>query len=254
MEVFQDYAYYYNMFYGDKDYVEEASQINNLIQKYGRSKKVTSILNMGCGTGRHDFELAKFGYHMHGIDLSDGMIEVARASVCNTLNVPSFEVADVRFYEPKQQYDAVIAMFHVMSYQNRNEDILNAFEVAAKALNRGDLFIFDTWYGPGVLLDLPAVRVKKVEDEDNSLIRYANPVMHAEENIVDVCYNVLIINKETSVSKEINEIHHMRYFFKPEIELMLNQTGFDLVACLDCNTLEKTDYNSWTAYFIAVRK
>lgn len=28
METFQDYAYYYNMFYKDKDYVGEAKQIS----------------------------------------------------------------------------------------------------------------------------------------------------------------------------------------------------------------------------------
>ncbi len=32
---------------------------------------------MGCGTGKHDFELSKLGYITTGIDLSTEMIDVA---------------------------------------------------------------------------------------------------------------------------------------------------------------------------------
>lgn len=43
----------------------------------------------------------------------------------------------------------------------------------------------------------------------------------------------------------------MRYFFRPEIELFLQQTGFELVDSFDGNTLSRTSFNSWTSYFIA---
>ena len=39
MEVFEDYAYYYNAFYQDKDYKAEAKQIDLLLQKYGQNIK-----------------------------------------------------------------------------------------------------------------------------------------------------------------------------------------------------------------------
>ncbi|MCC7228945.1 MAG: methyltransferase domain-containing protein [Fimbriimonadaceae bacterium] len=37
-----------------------------------------SILDMGCGTGRHAAELAKRGYQVTGVDISDGMLGEAR--------------------------------------------------------------------------------------------------------------------------------------------------------------------------------
>ena len=64
MEVFKDYAYYYNLFYGDKDYSHEAEQVKKLICEYGVNKEVSTILDMGCGTGKHDFELCKLGYQV----------------------------------------------------------------------------------------------------------------------------------------------------------------------------------------------
>lgn len=254
MEVFKDYAYYYNLFYGEKDYAREADQLKKLFCAYGKDKEIATILDMGCGTGKHDFELCKLGYRTNGIDLSSIMIEIANRTKENSCYDPVFEVADIRDYEPTNKYDAVISMFHVMSYQNENDDVLKAFGTASEALNAGGLFIFDAWYGPGVLTDKPTVRVKQVEDDKNTVIRYANPVMHVDKNVVDVCYDVLIIDKENFTAKEIKEEHNMRYFFAPEIEYMLEKAGFTLTACLDCNTLKQTDFNSWTAYFVAVKK
>ena len=138
-----------------------------------------------------------------------------------------------------------------MSYQNKNQDILAAFQSDRKALDRGGLFLFDVWYGPGVLSDKPAIRVKEVEDEKNKLVRIARPIMHDKENVVDVCYEVYVIDKETGTTKVINEIHNMRYFFRPELEFILKEAGFELIDNLDCDSLGETSFDSWTCYFIA---
>ena len=252
METFQDYAYYYNAFYKDKDYAKEARQIDEILKKYG--KNIHSVINYGCGTGKHDIELSRIGYSCTGIDLSETMIEVAKQNSKNEEKKIDFSVADIRKFEPEKKYDAVISLFHVMSYQNSNEDIRAAFQSARKALERDKLFLFDLWYGPGVLTDPPVVRVKEVEDAQYRLIRIARPVMYDERNIVDVNYEVLIIDKRTNITKTIKEVHSMRYFFRPELEILLQQAGFELMANIDCNTLEETDYNSWTSYFIAKAK
>lgn len=249
MEVFQDYAYYYNTFYKDKDYKREATQIDSLLRKYGNH--INKLINYGCGTGRHDMELCELGYQCSGIDMSPTMIDIARENTYNKkMDIP-FTVADIRSYEPQEQYDAVISLFHVMSYQNENKDILAAFQSARKALRQGGLFLFDVWYGNGVLSDMPSVRVKEIEDERNKLIRIARPVMHEKRNVVDVCYEVLIIDKYTSQTKMINEVHNMRYFFRPELQFFLEQSGFELIDNLDCQTLGETAYGTWTSYFVA---
>lgn len=249
MEVFEDYAYYYNAFYQDKDYKAEAKQIDLLLQKYGQNIK--KIINYGCGTGRHDIELSKLGYHCTGIDLSPLMIDIAKKHMLQEEHLIDFSVADVRNYQPTETYDSVISLFHVMSYQTGNEDILAAFESARRALDTGGIFLFDVWYGSGVLTDKPVVRVKKVEDDKYSLIRIAKPVMYEKRNVVDVCYEVLVVDKADMTVKTIHETHSMRYFFRPELEYYLKQTGFELIDHVDCSTLAETDFTSWTSYFVA---
>lgn len=249
MEVFQDYAYYYNAFYQDKDYKGETAQVDALLKKYGEN--ISTILNFGCGTGRHDLELTKLGYQCTGIDQSQLMIDVAKKNAEEENAEISLLVSDIRKLEPSKKYDAVISLFHVMSYQTKNEDILAAFQSARNALTSGGLFLFDVWYGPGVLTDRPSVRVKEIEDEKDRLVRIARPIMHDKENVVDVCYEVFVIDKTTGQTRTIHEVHNMRYFFRPELEMLLQETGFELITNLDCQTLGQTDYNSWTSYFIA---
>ncbi len=249
MEIFQDYAYYYNAFYQDKDYRAEAGEAAELLGTVGG--EIHRIINYGCGTGRHDLELAKLGYTCTGIDMSPEMIETA---ICNAGREGirmDFSVADIREYVPEQTYDAVISLFHVMSYQNTNGDVGRAFASARAALEKGGAFLFDVWYGPGVLSDRPCVRVKEYEDGANRLVRIARPVMHAQDNTVDVNYEVFVISKSTNQVQVVNETHRMRYFFRPELEYMLEKAGFELINTVDCKTKGEPDYNTWTAYFVA---
>lgn len=250
MKAFDKYAYYYNMFYGDKDYAAEARTVSKLIEKYrnGNSKPKT-ILNLGCGTGKHDVEFGKLGYQIKGIDISENMISEARNN--SRIEKLIFDVGDIRTYRDNNKYDVCTSLFHVMSYQNSNNDLLAAFDTANVELNDGGLLIFDCWYGPGVLSEKPEVRIKKIEDEHNILIRQAIPVMYPERDLVDVNYDIMIINKDDHTLSNIEETHRMRYLFTPEIELMLNKSGFELLDCIDCDNLRQVTFNSWTAYFIA---
>lgn len=248
MEVFKDYAYYYNAFYHDKDYAAEGRQVDTLLKLYGSN--IRKVINYGCGTGRHDIELSKLGYDCTGIDMSPLMIDIARQNSKDMGADIDFYVSDIRTYEPQDKYDAVVSLFHVMSYQNGNEDILAAFRSARKALKKG-VFLFDVWYGPGVLSSPPAVRVKEAEDDRYRMVRIAIPTMHDKTNVVDVCYEVLAVEKATGRTKMINETHHMRYFFRPELEFYLKESGFELIDNLDCVALGETGYGSWTSYFVA---
>ena len=93
MAVFGEYAEIYDVLYEDKDYANESRKIDAFIREYTNNKKV---LNLGCGTGRHDRELAKYGYKIHGIDFSSDMIQYAKKNI-GTSEL-SYEVADIRNY------------------------------------------------------------------------------------------------------------------------------------------------------------
>ena len=162
-----------------------------------------------------------------------------------------YEVADIRYYVPTEKYNAVVSLFHVMSYQNSNEDIISTFKSARNAVDVGGLFLFDSWYGPGVLTDRPSIRVKEVSNEEYHLIRIAQPSIHENENIVDVNYQLYVFDIDGVQYRKLEEVHHMRYFFLPEIKQYLNEARFELLEAVDCKGLGEPGFDSWTTYFIA---
>jgi SAM-dependent methyltransferase len=136
--------------------------------------------------------LAEKGYAMTGVDMSEEMLLIARSQPLNrsTAQPLNFIHGDIRTFRLDQKFDVAISLFHVMSYQTTNEDFFSALKTTKAHLAPGGIFIFDFWYGPAVLTDRPAVRVKKLEDDKIQVIRLAEPVMHANKNIVDVNYTV----------------------------------------------------------------
>jgi SAM-dependent methyltransferase len=250
MNCFGDYSSYYNLLYKDKDYAGEAQYVHELIQKYRPGAK--TILNLGCGTGNHDFELAKLGYKVTGIDLSAEML--AAANNCTTTidtqtSSPNFIHGDIRTVRLNKTFDVVISLFHVMSYQTTNDDLRAAFNTAKTHLDSGGLFLFDCWYGPAVLTDPPVIRVKRLADDDIEVLRIAEPVMRYNENLVDVNYLVMITNKSTGAVEQIKELHRMRYLFIPEIYELARMNSMEkLFACEWMEKCEPTT-QSWGAIF-----
>jgi len=222
MTVFKNYAQYYDLLYQDKNYMEEVDYIEKLINTHSKIP-VKTILDLGCGTGRHDSLFAERNYEITGVDLSEKMIEIAKSQ--NSKN-SEFIVGDVREITLNKQFDAVISLFHVASYQTTNQDFENYLKTAYRHLKNGGVFIFDFWYGPGVLTDPPVVRIKRLENEEIKILRIAEPIMYYKKNTVDVNFDIIVENKKTNSFEKINETHEMRYWFLPEIECFLAKTGF----------------------------
>jgi hypothetical protein len=138
-----------------------------------------------------------------------------------------------------------------MSYQTTNEDLLAAFATAWEHLIDGGVFIFDCWYGPAVLKQWPTVTEKNLEDEAIRVFRRATPDVHANENVVDVNYVVDVTDKTTGATETLRETHHMRYLFKPEVELALSAAGFELIDSRAWMSDKAPGFDTWGACFVA---
>ena len=55
------------------------------------------------------------------------------------------EKGDIKTYLEKK-FNAVISIFHVVSYQTSNNDVFDLLNNASRHLNKGGLFLFDVWY------------------------------------------------------------------------------------------------------------
>ena len=252
MTVFADYARYYNLLYREKDYAGETAFVLDVLNKHGCSPE--TVLDLGCGTGRHALEMAKQGIAVTGVDMSDTMLALGHETI-NCLDPAAFSVplpelrnGDARTARLDKTFDAVVSLFHVMSYQNTEEDALAVMETARMHMKPGGFFLFDFWHGPGVLTDLPAAREKLIEDSVSRVVRKASPVHRVCDNVVEVHYNVALTDKTTGRETVLKECHNMRYWFLPELRYLAKQAGFRIVhegGWMHNEAPALEDWNAW---------
>ena len=256
MTAFAGYARYYDLLYHDKDYRSETDFIAQLIKKYTPGGQ--RILELGCGTGIHGIMLAEQGYEIHGLDLSESMIEMAMQRVAALPKTVAerihFSHGDARNFTADGQFDVVISLFHVLSYQTTNDDLRAVFAKVKAHLKPGGVFIFDCWYGPAVLTDPPTVRVKHFEDAATRVTRIAVPTLHPNENRVDVQYQLFIKDKRSEAVVELTEVHQVRYLFRPELELLAESVGLQIESSGAWLTDREPDSSTWYVHFVIKHK
>jgi SAM-dependent methyltransferase len=253
LNAFEQSADFYDDLYEGKDYAAEADYVDTVIQQH--SPGARSLLDLGCGTGRHAIELAGKGYAVAGVDRSPEMIIRARGHRERLSPLirerVTFEHGDIRDFRLGRQFDAVVALFHVISYQVSNDDLLAAFTTAKAHLQANGVFIFDCWYGPGVLTDPPVSRTKTLSSGSNRLTRFAEPMMLVNEDAVEVNYRFKLADQSSRRDSEFYEKHVMRYFFVPELFLALQTVQLEPLAVTEWMRKHEPGRGTWSITVIA---
>jgi SAM-dependent methyltransferase len=236
--VFNAYSRYYDLLYRDKDYAAEAEYIAGLLERFGVSGR--RLLEFGSGTGKHGRLLAQRGYEVTGIERSAEMVAQAETA-------PGFscQQGDICTVQLGQTFDAVLSLFHVVSYQTTNDAVQAVFARAAEHLELGGLFVFDVWYSSAVYAQRPEVRVKRMVDEGFEITRIAEPVLHPNENRVDVSYTIFARDLASGTVETMTETHPIRHFSLPELDLLAKVNGFAVVGAEEFLTGKRPSEETW---------
>lgn len=252
-DVFVHYADFYDQLYADKDYGAESDYLEALFAKYTR-RKVIQILDLGCGTGGHALELARRSYQVTGVDRSSRMLAAFRSKLKRDGLEAIVRRADLRALDLGRTFDAVLAMFAVLGYQTTNRDLDRALAVVARHLAPGGLFLADVWFGPAVLADPPADRVKVVQRGDERIERHTSCAMSLTKQTVEVRFRTQVA-RAGGIGEEFEETHRMRFFFPLEIEGALERLGLEPVALLPfARTVGEPDLGTWNVMIVARRR
>ena len=246
------YSKYYDLLYQDKDYQSEVEYIISLIQNH--TSKVQTILDLGCGTGKHDELLCEEGYNIHGVDISEEMLKLAELRRKGRENNLTFSRMDIARLNLGRKFDVIISLFHVLSYQKTNILLDKVFSSVFKHLNDGGLFIFDFWYGPAVLTNLPKKKTKRLKNETIEITRLTDTKMHAESNTVDVNFDVSVKNIKDNTLFKKKETHQMRYFFDTELEMLCEKYGFQINKKYKWLTNKMPSFDTWSVVWVVNKK
>jgi SAM-dependent methyltransferase len=243
--VFEKYAQYYDLLYQDKDYQAETDYILSLIKKY--QPETRQILEFGSGSGIHGRILANAGFHVSGIERSQDMIDLGHSSNLGKDQNSNFSCiqGDCTSTILGDDFDAVISLFHVLSYQTSNEEVLAMLKNAHRQLKPGGVFIFDYWYAPAVWNLGPTLRVKRVSNQQLAITRIAEPECFRDQNIVHVNYQTFVEDLKSNYISQIKETHEMRAFETEEIKEFASQTGFTLLHSEEWLTSHTPSKETW---------
>jgi SAM-dependent methyltransferase len=130
--------YYYQLYF-NRDEAEASAFIDKLIVHL-HPKRGDRILDVACGKGRHSIFLAKKGFDVTGIDLSEYSIEEAL----------KFEAENLHFYRHDMRlpfwinyFDYAFNFFTSFGYFKTNREHDNAIRTIAQALKSGGRFVLD---------------------------------------------------------------------------------------------------------------
>jgi SAM-dependent methyltransferase len=111
------------------------------------------VLDIGCGTGRHSLDLGRRGIVVHGIDISERFIQVAKAAADEEPLVPAcptFERMDARMIQFEGQFDAVICLcqgaFGMMTAEGEDEAVVAGMARALRPGGRIALSAFNAYF------------------------------------------------------------------------------------------------------------
>jgi ubiquinone/menaquinone biosynthesis C-methylase UbiE len=96
--------------YGENAFTKNTlKEVDFLLEEMG-IKTGGSVLDVGCGTGRHSIELARRGYVVTGLDLSSGMLAMAAAAAKTAAVHVEWIRSNATSFAFPGKYDAAICL------------------------------------------------------------------------------------------------------------------------------------------------
>lgn len=200
-----------------------------------------SILDLGCGIGRHSIALAKMGYKTCGIDFSSKHIYYANMQKEreNVQDKCDFICEDVRFYQAKSKFDNVICLYDVIGSFPNEKDNVNIIQTAYNNLKENGVFVLSVMNmeltenialpnqkanlkeNPDILMKLPP---SKTMQKTGNIF---NPKFFAIDEKTGLVYRKEQFGNDNNLSAEY-VIRDKRYTMN-EIETLLSKNKFKII-------------------------
>ncbi|MBD3384352.1 methyltransferase domain-containing protein [candidate division KSB1 bacterium] len=143
----------YLTIYSHRDFSEAKKHID-LFEEIIPVRRGMTILDLGCGFGRHTLELSRRHYRAVGLDLSDYLLKHAMEQSKTENSLVRFVLADMRAIPFIGCFDAILNIFTSFGYFDTDEENFQVIRQAFNALNEKGWLFFDYMNTERVLSEL----------------------------------------------------------------------------------------------------
>ncbi len=229
-------AHYYDLTHADL--TEDIDYILELVGETAVSAQVSSILELGCGSGRLLLPLAKAGHHVTGIDTSPVMLSRARERLNREPATIQQRVilhqADMTQFTTEAAYDWIIVPYNTFMHLSPQQMSLALKKMGQSLAENGRLLI--DLINPVAVANTPNDRMLTLE---NTFVDPENghTVVQQSSSFVDEANQILHITwLYDATPPEGGAIHRTvaqaqyHYLYPHQLELLLQEAGLHLLA------------------------
>jgi len=213
----------------EKGAKKEIPFLIKLFKGYG---KVKSVLDVGCGMGRHIALLSKIGYDCEGVELHPKMVEYAKKHYPDV----TYKVNSMQDINYKNQFDALICIFSIIVFNKSNEEAMKTFRNFYRALKKDGILILETFNCINWIAN-PSFRkqFEEVDKQKKEKVVYREWINTNNQSYVSerTYFDLKSGKKKGSFTKE------SRMFFPLELKFFLEQAGFKVLDMYSANDLSE---------------
>ncbi|WP_330684031.1 class I SAM-dependent DNA methyltransferase [Petrocella sp. FN5] len=246
MASYEQFAMIYDSALNELPYGAWLVYIESIFKKNGLEPNL--ILDLGCGTGSMTNLMAKKGYEMIGVDLSEDMLAIARDKAKEEeLEGVMYLNQDMTELDLFGTVDAVISVGDALNYITFEEDLKKTFEKVNLFLNPGGLFIFDM----NTVYKFKEVLGNKTYAENHEDYAYIWENYYYEDEAINEYEVNVFIKNEDGLYEKSTEVHHERGYEPKEVIKCLEASGLKFLALYHDNTFEDLKSTTQRMYFVA---
>ena len=244
MDAYTSFAEVYDMFMDNIPYEDWCGYLTSLLKEYGINDGL--VLDLGCGTGTLTELLAKEGYDMIGVDVSEDMLQEAIEKRAESGLPILYLLQDMREFELYGTVRAVVSICGSLNYILDYDGLVHVFSLVNNYLDPKGMFIFDL-NTEAKFQAMGSETIAEVRDEGSFI--WENE--YDEEEKINSYDLTLFIREEDDLYRRYQETHFERAWSLDEIKKALTEAGMEFVAAYDAFTKNAPRKESDRIYVVA---
>ena len=218
MDAYKALAESYDRLTNDVDYAATVDFYEEILRREGVSPR--TCVDLACGTGSVTEILARRGYQVTGVDMSEDMLTVAYSKVMDLEQPPVFSCQRLERLRLPRAVDMAVCALDSLDYILDPADCAEAIRRAYKVLNPGGIFIFDV----NTPEKLRAMDGQVFLDEDDDVYCVWRGEFDEETNICS--YGMDLFQRQGAVWHRSFEEHQEYAYSQAQLTGFLKAAGF----------------------------